>query len=128
MAIKREQLKNKKEIEMPNQLVDILKHKLIGTFIDLTPSRSCPDEYFCKFDAGETGISMQKIDTAINQAVKDILVLRLQKREQLKNKIELELKTLIRELYNKPRNTHYWLPVYYSERIIKIMEEYNESS
>ena len=50
------------------------------------------------------------------------------KKEQLKNKIELELKSLIRELYNKPRNTHYWLPVKYSEIILKIMEEHNENN
>jgi len=50
------------------------------------------------------------------------------KKEQLKNKISLELKSLIEEVYNKPRNTHYWLPVKYSEKIVKIMEEYNEIS
>jgi len=50
------------------------------------------------------------------------------KKEQLKNKIELELKALIREIYQKPRNTHYWLPVKYSETILKIMEEHNENS
>jgi len=47
------------------------------------------------------------------------------KKEQLKNKIELELKALIRELYQKPINTHYWLPVKYSGIIVKRMEEYN---
>ena len=46
------------------------------------------------------------------------------KKGQLQNRIELELKSLINELYNKPRNTHYWLPIKYSESIIKIMEEY----
>jgi hypothetical protein len=50
------------------------------------------------------------------------------KKEQLKNKIELELRELIKDIYYKPRNIHYWFPVKYSERIIKIMEEYNENS
>ena len=46
------------------------------------------------------------------------------KKEQLKNKIEFELKDLIKDVYNKPRNTHYWLPVKYSVTIVKIMEEH----
>jgi dimeric dUTPase (all-alpha-NTP-PPase superfamily) len=50
------------------------------------------------------------------------------KKEQLKNKIALELKVLIEEVYNKPKSTHYWLPVKYSETIVKIMEEHNENS
>jgi hypothetical protein len=50
------------------------------------------------------------------------------KKEQLKNRITIELKALIEEVYNKPRNTHYWLSVKYSKMIIKIMEEYNENS
>jgi hypothetical protein len=48
------------------------------------------------------------------------------KREQLKNKISGELKSLIRELYRKPRGTHYLLLDRYSESIVKIMEEHNE--
>ena len=50
------------------------------------------------------------------------------KKDQLQNRIELELKELISELYNKPRNIHYWFPIKYSENIIKIMEENNELS
>jgi len=48
------------------------------------------------------------------------------KKDQLTNRIELELKALINELYNRPRNTHYWLPIKYSEKIVKIMGDYND--
>jgi hypothetical protein len=50
------------------------------------------------------------------------------KKEQLKNKIALFLKDFLREVYNKPSDTHYLLPDRYSKSIIKIMEEYNEIS
>jgi phosphoribosylaminoimidazole-succinocarboxamide synthase len=50
------------------------------------------------------------------------------KREQLKNKIALLLKDFLREVYNKPRSSHYSLPYKYSEIIVKILEEYNETS
>jgi len=50
------------------------------------------------------------------------------KKDQLKNRISLELKALIRELYNKPRYMHYLLPDKYSGIIIKIMEEPHENS
>jgi len=41
------------------------------------------------------------------------------KREQLKNKIALLLKDFLREVYNKPRSSHYSLPYKYSEDIMK---------
>jgi len=41
------------------------------------------------------------------------------KREQLKNKISLLLKDFLREVYNKPRSSHYSLPYKYSEDIMK---------
>ena len=44
------------------------------------------------------------------------------KREQLKNKIALLLKDFLREVYNKPSNTHYSLPDKYSEKIIRELD------